>query len=58
MMATAMDLSNDELIAICSAVYDEVHYGYDDVVYGDGDYAVNLRAGLAKLEEEIERRKL
>ena len=53
-----MHLSDEELMAVHSCVYDEAYYGDDEVVYGDGEYAVNLRAGLAKLEREIERRKL
>lgn len=53
-----MELTDDELMAIYSAVYDEVYYGDDYVVYGDGGYAVALRTGLAKLEEESKRRGL
>lgn len=51
-----MNLSDDELMAIYSVVYDEVYYGDDEIVYGDGQDAVNLRSGLEKLREEIERR--
>jgi hypothetical protein len=51
-------LSNEELVAVYSCVYDEAYYGDDDVVYGDGDYATHLRAGLTKLDEEMTRRKL
>lgn len=53
-----MELTDDELMAIHSVVYDEVYYGDDYVVYGDGDYAIALRAGLAKLSEESKRRGL
>lgn len=53
-----MELTNDELMAVHSCVYDEVYYGDDDVVYGDGEYAVALREGLKKIENEAKRRKL
>lgn len=53
-----MTLTDEELMAIYSAVYDEAYYGDDDVVYGNGDYAVALRKGLAKLEDEAKRRGL
>ena len=53
-----MELTDDELDALYACVYDEVFYGDDDVVYGEGEYAVNLRAGWVKLNEEIKRRKL
>lgn len=47
-----MDLSDEELEAVQSLVYDEVYYGDDNVVYGpDGDY---LRAALEKLDKAIE----
>lgn len=51
-----MNLTDDELMAVYSCVYDEVYYGDDEVVYGDGDYAVSLRVGLEKLHAETERR--
>lgn len=53
-----MEFTDDELMAIYSVVYDEVYYGDDDVVYGDGDYAVSLRAGLEKLSAEAKRRRI
>lgn len=53
-----MELTDDELMAVYSCVYDEAYYGDDEVVYGNGDYAVALRKGLAKLEDESKRRNL
>ena len=53
-----MDLTNDELDALHSCLYEEVHYGDDEVVYGDGEYAVNLRLTLRKVYDEAKRRKL
>jgi len=53
-----MELTNDELMAMYSCVYDEVYYGDDDVVYGDGEYAVALRGALRKVEDETKRRHL
>ena len=53
-----MELTNDELMAIYSCVYDEAYHGDDEVVYGDDDYAVALRAGLEKLNAEAKERKL
>ena len=51
-----MDLSNEELETIHSALYDEAYYGDDNIVYGsDGDI---LRSALAKVEDEAKRRKL
>lgn len=49
-----MELSDEELDAVHSVVYDEAYYGDDHVVYGDeGDV---LRAALAKIEAEVLRR--
>lgn len=53
-----MELSNEELDALYSCVFDEVMYGDDSVVYGDDEYAVNLRAALTKVTNEAKRRKL
>lgn len=53
-----MDLTNEELDAMHSCLYEEVYYGDDEVVYGDGEYAVNLRTALAKVEDETKRRNL
>jgi len=53
-----VELTDDELMAVYSCVYDEVYYGDDDVVYGPDDYAVALRKGLAKIEDEAKGRKL
>ena len=51
-------LGDDELMHLHSCVYEEVYYGDDEVVYGDGDYAVGLRSTLAKVEDEAKKRKL
>lgn len=53
-----MDLSDDELMALHSVAYDEVYYGDNDVVYGDGDYAVALRSALKKVTHEAEQRRI
>lgn len=56
-----MELSDDELMAIYSAVYDEVYYGDDWVVYtspGVDDYVDAIRAGLEKLNAAAKERKL
>jgi hypothetical protein len=53
-----MDLADDELMAVYSCVHDQVYYGDEEVVYGNGDYAVALRKGLAKIEDEAKGRKL
>lgn len=53
-----MELTDDELVATYSCLYDEAHYGDDEVVYGDGDYSVALRSALAKVEDETKRRRL
>ncbi len=53
-----MELTDDELSAIWGVIYDEVYYGDDEIVYGDGPTSVNLRSGLEKLNAEIKRRKL
>ena len=47
-----MELSDDELEAVWDVLYDEVYYGDDDVVYGDGPKSINLRSALAKVEHE------
>ncbi len=51
-----MNLTDEELEALHAVLYDEVYYGDDDVVYGEGGHAVNLRAALAKVEAEREGR--
>jgi hypothetical protein len=53
-----VNFTNEELDAVHSCLYDEAYYGNDEVVYGNGEYAVNLRTALAKVEDEAERRKL
>jgi hypothetical protein len=53
-----MNLTDEELEHLYSCVYDEVYYGSDEVVYGDGDYAVGLRSVLGKIEDEAKRRGL
>lgn len=51
-----MELSDEELMAVHSCVYDEVYYGDDSIVYGaEGDI---LRDALGKVTDEMERRKL
>ena len=51
-----MGLSDEELEAVHSCVYNEVHYGDDNIVYGsDGD---TLRAALEGIEGEAKIRKL
>ena len=52
-----MDLTNSELDALHGVLYDAVHYGDDEIVYGDGEEAVNLRSALRKVEDEAKRRK-
>ena len=53
-----MELTDDELEALHTCVYDEVNYGDDEVVYGTGVYALYLRSALAKMEDEACERKL
>lgn len=56
-----MDLTDDELMAVYSAVHDEAYYGDDWIVYadpGDDGYVDALRAGLEKLNAEAKERKL
>ena len=47
-----MELTDDELSALWDLLYDEVYYGDDETVYGDGPKAVALRSTLAKVEHE------
>ena len=53
-----MDLTDAELDCLHSCVYEEVHYGDDEVVYGDSDYAVGLRSVMKKVDDEAKRRGL
>lgn len=53
-----MNFTDEELDAVHSCLYDEAYYGDDEVVYGNGEYAVNLRTALAKVEDEAKKRKL
>lgn len=53
-----MELTNEELDSAYICLYHEAYYGDDSVVYGNDEYAVNLRTALAKVEDEIKRRKL
>ena len=53
-----MILTDAELESLHSVLYDEVYYGDDEIVYGDGLEAVNLRSALKKVEDEAKRRKL
>ena len=52
-----MELTDDELDAVHSCLYDEAYYGDDEVVYGDGEYTINLRSALEKVWNEVHRRK-
>lgn len=51
-----MELTDDEFEYLHGLVYDEACYGDDEVVYGDGHEAVMVRAVLAKLDDERDRR--
>lgn len=53
-----MELTDDELGALHSCLYEEVFYGDDEVVYGDSEYAITLRQALGKVDDEAKRRKL
>lgn len=53
-----MELTDDELSVMHATLYNAVHYGDDDIVYGDGPEAVNLRSALEKVRDEAKRRKL
>lgn len=51
-----MELTDAELSELHGLVHDEVHYGDDEIVYGDGPKAVLLRSVLSKLTDEAKRR--
>ena len=54
-----MELTDAELDCLHSALYDEVYYGDDHIVYADpgaDEYVDNLRSALGKLDDEIKRR--
>jgi len=51
-------LTDEELEAVHTRLYDMVYYGDDSVVYGDGLYSSNLRSALAKVDNEAKKRKL
>lgn len=51
-----MELTDEELDAIHSCLYDEAYYGEDDVVYGNGEYAINLKSALKKVTDEAKAR--
>lgn len=56
-----MELTDDELTAFESVIYDRLHYGDDWIVYaepGESDYVDALRAGLEKLNAEGKKRKI
>lgn len=56
-----MELTDEELIAMHSVVYDTVYYGDDSVVYAVPGTSVGvdaLRSAEKKLDDEIDRRKL
>lgn len=52
-----MELTDEELYHLQYLVYDEVYYGDDSVVYGEGDYATSLRSVLEKINAELKKRK-
>lgn len=47
-----MNLTDEELDAIESVIYDHVFYGPDEIVYGDGPEAVTIRDAWSKLYNE------
>jgi hypothetical protein len=51
-----MDLTDEELNELHSVLTDKVYYGDDEIVYGDGPEAVNLRSALSKVLDECIRR--
>lgn len=53
-----MDLTDAELSAMHSVLYNEAYYGDDEMVYGNSPHAIALRTALAKVEDEAERRNL
>ena len=54
-----MKLTTEELEEIHWVIYDKVHYGDDDIVYGDTPEVNALRSALGKIDDELElRRKL
>lgn len=56
--AIGAGLTDEELEDLHSCLCEEVHYGPDEVVWGNDRYAVNLRAVLGKVGNEAKRRKL
>ncbi len=53
-----MELTDEELNVVHDVVYGEVMYGDDEIVYGDGDDARNLRSALIALTVEAKKRKM
>lgn len=53
-----MHLSDEELSVVHDIVYDKVHYGDDEWVYGDSADAKNLRSALIALVAEAKHRKM
>lgn len=51
-----MELTDVELDELHNLVYDVVHYGDDEIVYGDSPEAVLLRSVLSKLHDEAKKR--
>jgi len=51
-----MNLTDEELSELHALVDDEVHYGDDEIVYGDGPQAVLLRSVLTKVTAECKAR--
>lgn len=53
-----MEFTDAELEETYSTLYEEVHYGDDDVVYGDTPKVHALQSALSKVTDEMKRRKL
>jgi hypothetical protein len=53
-----MELTDAELEAVFDTLYGKVYYGDDEIVYGDGFTAVNLRSAPKKVDDEGKRRKI
>lgn len=51
-----MELTDAEVDAVWSILYNEVHYGDDDFVYGDSPEAVAARSALEKFRAELKER--
>jgi hypothetical protein len=51
-----MHLSDDELNVVYDVLYDKVHYGDDEWVYGDSHHAKTLRSALTGITAEARNR--